>query len=163
MKTLAVIVALFAAACSAPYVEYAPNGDLSYQTATLCASAEAAPVLRDAVARWHAAAPQVRTTVRVVADAEAVAEGCATNVYFADLGRVCDGVDVEHCAAMGGGGVIVIDSGLQGDADLTDIVAHELGHLLTGDAHSADEASVMFWRTMPDEGTITAEDVARLP
>jgi Zn-dependent protease with chaperone function len=161
---LPAVLALLLLACSSDYIEYAPNGSKSYQTATLCTSQTLAPFVRDAASRWHAAAPRVSMAVRVVGNPEEPQAGCDTNVYEASMSacRAGDGHDA-HCLAMGGEGLIVLDPAALNDPELSDILTHEVGHLLLGDAHATDEASVMFWASLPGEQGITAADLSRLP
>jgi hypothetical protein len=139
---------------------YAGPGDPSYKTAVLCTTAELAPFVQDAAQRWHEADPEVRQSVRVVSVPQNEMPGCDANVYI-DTGvrRVTGDEGITRA------GLIMLDGSDEFMSDASDVIAHEIGHLLIGmgdEAHSEDPASVMFGREQAGEQAVLPTDVAKV-
>jgi hypothetical protein len=148
MPMKALLLALLTG-CSAPAL-----GDPFWQTATLCTTPELAAVTQDAANRWHDADQRVSMTVRTGE------RGCGdADVYEVE--------SVEDGPGMAGGTVPGDVQLMRGIADKpygSDVVAHELGHLLIGGdgAHNPDKSSVMC--AVPDYRAkeVLASDTAKV-
>jgi hypothetical protein len=152
---------LSAVGCGAEPMTYAAPGDASYETAAVCTTSELAPFVRDATQRWHDAAPRVDLSVRVVPSPQKELAGCDVNVYIESRLRSVTGDE-----GIARAGLIMVDGSEEFMSDESDVIAHELGHLLIGgandEAHSVDTDSVMFGREQAGEQGVTAADVAKI-
>jgi hypothetical protein len=118
------------------------------------------PFVQDAAQRWHEADPEVSQSVRVVVAPQNDTEGCDANVYV-DTGvrRVTGDEGITRA------GLIILDGSDEFMSDASDVIAHEIGHLLIGmgdEAHSQDPASLMFGREQAGEQEVLAADVAKV-
>lgn len=168
-----ILIALASIACSDCPKAYEAMGSKAYQHATICVSSEpGADLASDAAARWSEATNgRVDIKVRMVAGVELSTEdveGCDANLYFSAMRPNAAGPVLGITVA----GFVALDPSVITHADRLDIVAHEVGHLLLGDAykdtghgaeHSSDPGSIMFWLSCKGEQEITADDLGRLP
>lgn len=166
---LAITFAVTAFACAGMPRSYADDGDPAYQRATLCTNVpDLEPVVAYAQVRWaDASAGRVNMHVRVVHE----------DLAHEDAPEGCDGVVTTDKLPTGmlgwtTGGVVTLDPRVLASDDVDDIVAHEIGHLLLGDAyadtghgpeHSGDTKSIMWYLAQSGEQEITADDAGRLP
>jgi hypothetical protein len=170
---LATVFSVLAFACTAPPMSYEQLGSKAYQHATLCTNSDpGAELASDAAERWNAATGgKVDIKVRIIQGVDLDAEdpeGCDAKLYFHAMRPNKWGPVLGNTEA----GVVALDPSVISHPDRSDIVTHEVGHLLLGEAyedtghgmaHSDDPASIMFWMSCKGAQEITSDDVGRLP